>query len=259
MEVVAGLQNASIFRLKKTWAQVRRRACAVARAAPRLGRRPRARCSCALQLPKKTLGDFEDLKKFVSQEGNYKTFRCAAVPLRERFQQRCSALLCSALPRFAARVGGSAFGAPALHAGVAPRGDAAFARTAGDSQIRKRYDRSRRHGTGPARRRARAAVWGRRDFIHSANPPCVPYLGVYLTDLTFIEDGIPDKIKHTTAAGGDGASADRIAPNQTKPNGRARERDSAASAHPLRGGAHMRGWTAQWRWSTSTSAGRSRT
>ena len=75
-------------------------------------------------------------------------------------------------------------------------------------------------GTGPARRgaAARAAGWGRRDFIHSANPPCVPYLGVYLTDLTFIEDGIPDKIKHTTAAGDDGASAGRIAATQTKPN-----------------------------------------
>ena len=123
-------------------------------------------------------------------------------------------------------MGGSAFGAPALHAGVAPRGDAGFARTAGDSQIRKRYDRSRRYGTGPARRGARAAGWGRRDFIHSANPPCVPYLGVYLTDLTFIEDGIPDKIKHTTAAGDDGASADRIAATQTKPNGRARARET---------------------------------
>lgn len=28
-----------------------------------------------------------------------------------------------------------------------------------------------------------------RDGLHSISPPCVPYLGVYLTDLTFIEDG----------------------------------------------------------------------
>jgi len=36
-----------------------------------------------------------------------------------------------------------------------------------------------------------------RDFLHKANPPCIPFLGVYLTDLTFIEDGIPSIIKKT--------------------------------------------------------------
>ncbi|KAJ5948701.1 hypothetical protein N7454_002008 [Penicillium verhagenii] len=30
-----------------------------------------------------------------------------------------------------------------------------------------------------------------RESLHLANPPCIPFFGVYLTDLTFIEDGIP--------------------------------------------------------------------
>ncbi|OXV09488.1 hypothetical protein Egran_02749 [Elaphomyces granulatus] len=30
-----------------------------------------------------------------------------------------------------------------------------------------------------------------RETLHQANPPCIPFFGVYLTDLTFIEDGIP--------------------------------------------------------------------
>jgi len=33
-----------------------------------------------------------------------------------------------------------------------------------------------------------------RNTLNIATPPCVPYIGVYLTDLVFIEDGNPDKI-----------------------------------------------------------------
>ncbi|KAH9828139.1 Guanine nucleotide exchange factor for Ras-like GTPases [Teratosphaeria destructans] len=36
-----------------------------------------------------------------------------------------------------------------------------------------------------------------RDTLHKANPPCIPFFGIYLTDLTFIEDGIPSIIKKT--------------------------------------------------------------
>ncbi|KAL2014959.1 hypothetical protein VTK56DRAFT_6723 [Thermocarpiscus australiensis] len=36
-----------------------------------------------------------------------------------------------------------------------------------------------------------------REALHAANPPCIPFFGVYLTDLTFIEDGIPSVIKKT--------------------------------------------------------------
>ena len=71
----------------------------------------------------------------------------------------------------------------------------------------------------------------------------MPYLGVYLTDLTFIEDGIPDKIKHTTAAGDDGAPADSIAANETKRAG-AQERLARTRGDC----AHICAGTAQWRW-----------
>ncbi|KAJ9050635.1 hypothetical protein DSO57_1012605 [Entomophthora muscae] len=34
-----------------------------------------------------------------------------------------------------------------------------------------------------------------REQLHSVNPPCVPFLGLYLTDLTFIFDGNSDNLK----------------------------------------------------------------
>lgn len=34
-----------------------------------------------------------------------------------------------------------------------------------------------------------------RAFIHSINPPCIPFLGIYLQDLTFIEDGNSNELK----------------------------------------------------------------
>lgn len=36
-----------------------------------------------------------------------------------------------------------------------------------------------------------------RDLLHQATPPVMPYLGLYLTDITFIEDGNPDNIEST--------------------------------------------------------------
>uniref|UniRef100_A0A6B2KZ98 Ras-GEF domain-containing protein n=1 Tax=Arcella intermedia TaxID=1963864 RepID=A0A6B2KZ98_9EUKA len=33
-----------------------------------------------------------------------------------------------------------------------------------------------------------------RNTLHTLSPPCIPYLGMYLTDLTFIEEGNPDEV-----------------------------------------------------------------
>ncbi|EGG18190.1 RasGEF domain-containing protein [Cavenderia fasciculata] len=34
-----------------------------------------------------------------------------------------------------------------------------------------------------------------RDVLHTKNPPCLPFLGVYLTDLTFLEEGSPETLE----------------------------------------------------------------
>ena len=31
-----------------------------------------------------------------------------------------------------------------------------------------------------------------RDSLHRTDPPCIPYLGMYLSDLNFIEEGTPN-------------------------------------------------------------------
>ena len=31
-----------------------------------------------------------------------------------------------------------------------------------------------------------------REALHRCDPPCIPYLGMYLTDLSFIEEGTPN-------------------------------------------------------------------
>ncbi|KAI9806795.1 MAG: hypothetical protein M1826_004638 [Phylliscum demangeonii] len=37
-----------------------------------------------------------------------------------------------------------------------------------------------------------------RDTLHAAVPPCIPFFGGYLTDLRFIEDGMPSNLKKTS-------------------------------------------------------------
>ena len=41
-----------------------------------------------------------------------------------------------------------------------------------------------------------------RQALRQARPPCIPYLGVYLTDLTFLEEGNPDTVKIDSSADG---------------------------------------------------------
>lgn len=33
-----------------------------------------------------------------------------------------------------------------------------------------------------------------RERLHSSTPPCIPYIGVYLSDLVFIDEGNPDTV-----------------------------------------------------------------
>jgi len=36
-----------------------------------------------------------------------------------------------------------------------------------------------------------------RETLAAATPPCIPFMGVYMTDLIFIEDGIPSLAKNS--------------------------------------------------------------
>ncbi|KAG6005498.1 hypothetical protein E4U21_007892 [Claviceps maximensis] len=74
--------------------------------------------------------------------------------------------------------------------------------TAPIARLKRTWDQvpQRTQGVLEAMRRVMASTknFGEyREALHAANPPCIPFFGVYLTDLTFIEDGIPSTIKKT--------------------------------------------------------------
>ncbi|KAK3313874.1 ras guanine nucleotide exchange factor domain-containing protein [Apodospora peruviana] len=74
--------------------------------------------------------------------------------------------------------------------------------TAPIARLKRTWDQvpQRIHGTLETMRKLMASTknFGEyREALHVANPPCIPFFGVYLTDLTFIEDGIPSIIKKT--------------------------------------------------------------
>ncbi|KAI2626682.1 ras GEF [Hypoxylon sp. NC1633] len=74
--------------------------------------------------------------------------------------------------------------------------------TAPIARLKRTWDQvpARTQGVLEAMRRLMASTknFGEyREALHAANPPCIPFFGVYLTDLTFIEDGIPSIIKKT--------------------------------------------------------------
>ncbi|KAK2612967.1 cell division cycle-related protein [Conoideocrella luteorostrata] len=74
--------------------------------------------------------------------------------------------------------------------------------TAPIARLKRTWDQvpQRTQGVLEAMRRIMASTknFGEyREALHAANPPCIPFFGVYLTDLTFIEDGIPSIIKKT--------------------------------------------------------------
>eukprot|EP01136_Pigoraptor_vietnamica_P029688 Opistho-1_new@8471 len=81
----------------------------------------------------------------------------------------------------------------ALTAVVAALGNSAIARLKASKQwvSKERMDDLARFQTLLAPSGSYRAY---RTYLHSINPPCVPYLGVYLTDLTFIGDGNPSEI-----------------------------------------------------------------
>ncbi|KAJ3521388.1 hypothetical protein NM208_g13312 [Fusarium decemcellulare] len=74
--------------------------------------------------------------------------------------------------------------------------------TAPIARLKRTWDQvpQRTHSTLESMRKVMASTknFGEyREALHAANPPCIPFFGVYLTDLTFIEDGIPSIIKKT--------------------------------------------------------------